>query len=345
MSSHDAEGPGSAEDGLFGIASSWESSALVVLPLPWEVSVSFRTGTARGPQAIRAASPQLDLYDPDFPEAWKEGIFSLEESEHFTVLNRKLRPRVAEHLRLLEQGYPGNPALTAEVNEATESLRSWVFEQTDRIFEAGKIPAILGGDHSVPLGAYQSAIQRHPDLGIMQIDAHADLRIAYEGFEHSHASIMHNALESGLKQLVQIGIRDFSPAEAERLRNDKRILALPDATIKGKQFEGRNWNQVCREIVGALPEKVWISLDIDGLDPSLAPNTGTPVPGGLSFAEASHLFGEVVRSGRTLIGFDLCEVAPDNRLNSRQLETSWDANVGSRILFRLASLAIGSQQS
>ena len=201
---------------------------------------------------------------------------------------------------------------------------------------AGKVPAVLGGDHSTPLGLMQAVAEQEGDFGILQIDAHADLRNAYEGFTYSHASIMFNALKiPQLKKLVQVGIRDICQAEAVMAEKNERIRIFYDSDLKTAAFEGKSWKEQVKEIVEELPEKVYVSFDIDGLDPKLCSATGTPVPGGFEFEEAMYLIKSVVESGRKIVAFDLCEVGPG--------EDEWNGNVGARVLYRMANLAGVSQ--
>lgn len=336
----DPNGVGAAQAQIFGLPFNYDESRVIILPVPWDATASYRAGSAAGPEAIRRASPQLDLYDALAPDAWQEGFYLLQNSAEWSQRNRIVRPAVAEYIRLLESGGQPGLAVPERVNGETEALRKWVFERTDETLRAGKIPAVLGGDHSTPLGAMQAALARHPGMGILQLDAHADLREAYEGFVHSHASIMYNALQAGIPSLVQVGLRDLCQAEAELIRSEPRIQAFMMHELDARRFGGESWASCCQSIIQALPPEVWISLDIDALEPSFCPHTGTPVPGGMSFGEMSFLLSEVVRSGKRIIGFDLTEVAPGDRKDDE-----WDANVGARVLFRLCSLACMSQRS
>ena len=200
--------------------------------------------------------------------------------------------------------------------------------ETASLLDEGKIVGLIGGDHSTPLGFIQTLADRHDSFGILQIDAHMDLREAYEGFTYSHASIFHNALQlPSVKKLVQVGIRDFCDAEFERSQSDTRIDTHTMGMIRGKKFDGINWSSYVDQLVESLPEKVYISFDIDGLDPNFCPNTGTPVPGGLDFYEATFLIKKIVAAKKEIIGFDLSEVAG--------LGNDWDGNVGARILYKL----------
>jgi agmatinase len=197
--------------------------------------------------------------------------------------------------------------------------------------------ALLGGDHSTPLGYYKAIGEKFGEFGILQIDAHCDLREGYEGFVYSHASIMYNALNEvpGLKKLVQIGIRDYSQVEAEFIeQTGDRIVTYFDRDIRVRQYEGETFRQITDEIIRHLPDKVYISFDIDGLDPKLCPNTGTPVQGGFETEQVFYLFNRLRQSGKQIIGFDLCEVSWS--------ESGWDANVGARILFKLCNMLVAN---
>ena len=154
-----------------------------------------------------------------------------------------------------------------------------------------------------------------------------DLRIAYEGFTYSHASIMYNALQlPQISKIVQIGIRDFCKQEVETvMEQGNRVQVHTDADMKAETFQGVTWEQQCNTIIAALPQKVTISFDVDGMYAWYGPNTGTPVPGGFSYEQATYLFNKLADSGKEIIGFDFVEVAPG--------ETDWDGNVGARMLY------------
>jgi agmatinase len=174
-------------------------------------------------------------------------------------------------------------------------------------------------------------------LGLLHLDAHADLRPAYEGFTWSHASIFYNVLDRipGVAKLVQVGIRDLSEEEAEiAATSGGRAVIHHDDDLVARKFDGEPWGRIVDGIVGELPANVYLSFDIDGLDPALCPNTGTPVPGGLSFQEAVYLVAAVHKSGRRIVGLDLCEVAPGPEGDE------WDANVGARLLYKMIGYAL-----
>ena len=168
-------------------------------------------------------------------------------------------------------------------------------------------------------------------MGFLHIDAHADLRQAYEGFTFSHASILYNLLqEDQVGPIVQVGIRDQCEEERQRALADPRVTQSLDAELAMAMAGGETWRDLMTEALKPLPQRVWITFDVDGLQPSLCPNTGTPVPGGLSWSQACVLLHLLGRSGRTIVGFDLCEVGAH----------TWDANVGARLLYKLAGWAL-----
>ncbi|UII23948.1 agmatinase family protein [Fulvivirga ligni] len=336
IANFDPNGPGSPGS-LFGLPFGLEKSDLVIIPAPWEVTVSYKAGTADGPKAILEASTQVDLFLRDIPDSWKMGMHLLPVAEGFEEENRKYRDLAIQYINWLENNEEEwisdeLKIIPNTINSICEKLNIYIKAQAAQYLEAGKLVALLGGDHSTPLGFIAALTEKYGSFGILQIDAHADLRESYENFKYSHASIMYNVLKNpGVSRLVQVGIRDFCEAEVDYINNSNgRVLTYYDEDIKRAQFEGVNWNLICKEIISQLPELVYISFDIDGLDPKLCPNTGTPVPGGLEYQQVIYLIKEVVRSGRKIIGFDLNEVSPG--------EDEWDANVGARLLYQLGSL-------
>ncbi|HSJ66159.1 MAG TPA: agmatinase family protein [Anditalea sp.] len=333
----DPSGVGSAGS-LFGLPFDEETAEVIVIPVPWEVTVSYSPGTVNGPEAILNASPQLDLYQDDIRDAWKLGIHMIELPEHIRSISDNYRILAKNYINFLEMNEPEHDserlaAVPDLINKASSEMNQWVYDQVKHYRSKGKLVALLGGDHSTPLGMIKAIAEETKDFGILQIDAHADLRIAYENFEYSHASISYNALKlPQVSKLVQVGIRDYAESEADLARSDNRITTFYDKDIKASLYEGRSWKSICDDIVKELPQKVYITIDIDGLDPKLCPNTGTPVPGGFELEEMLYLMKQVVLSGKELIGFDLVEVAPGPEGDE------WNGNVGARILYRMCNL-------
>jgi agmatinase len=216
-------------------------------------------------------------------------------------------------------------------------MNNWVYEQTKDLLLQNKLVGIIGGDHSTPYGFYKALAEKYNSFGILQVDAHCDMRKGFENFTYSHASVMYNTLEDipQVEKLVQAGVRDLCEEEWNYIqKNNQRVNVYFDDDIKKKQFEGRTWNEISDDIIRTLPQNVHISFDIDGLDPKLCPHTGTPVPGGLQAEQALYLFKKIIESGRKLIGFDLVEVGIG--------DGSIDSNVGARILWKLCNFLIKS---
>lgn len=326
---------------LFGLPFTESESETVILPVPWEVTVSYATGTAQAPDAIAEASLQVDLFDPFLKDAWKHGIFMKEIDTDLQERSNKLRKKAEKYIDSLtnESDFNDYEESLEKINKACAKMVKWVEAEMLEIIDSGKNPVLLGGDHSTPLGFIKALSQKHKDFGILQIDAHADLRNAYEGFTYSHASIMFNALKvDAVSKLVQVGIRDYCEEEAQLIEaNPNRISCYYDRDLKAAQYKGENWNTICEGIIEKLPQKVYVSFDIDGLDPKLCPNTGTPVAGGFETEEVLFLLEKVVESGHEIIGFDLNEVAPG--------KDEWDANVGARLLYRLCNIMVKSKSN
>lgn len=338
LSTFDPNSAGNPNNNIFGLPFNEEDSKLVILPVPWEVSVSYGSGTARTSERLLKASLQIDLFDADNPDGWKQGFYMREADKKLLMKSDYLRKEAELYIDYISKGQNVDEnhfmrKSLKDINEGSIYLNKWVYDQTKSLLDRGKLVGLLGGDHSTPFGFHKAIAERHGEFGLLQIDAHCDLRIAYEGFVYSHASIVHNALSEieQLKRVVQVGVRDYSADELAYVKNsNKRVITYFDRDIKKRQFEGETWKEIVNEIVGDLPQKVHISFDIDGLDRKLCPNTGTPVPGGLELEQVYYLFSKVLSSGRTLTGFDLVEVGV--------AETEWDANVGARVLWKLCNL-------
>jgi agmatinase len=341
LTNYDPNSVGNPNNNIFGLPSNEDDSDLVILPVPWEVTVSYGAGTARAPEAILKASLQVDLFDPEMPDAWKNGFYMRPSDKKVLMKSDYLRKEAELYIDYISRGdaVEANQFMTKtlrEVNEGSNYMNTWVYEQTKALMEKGKLVGLLGGDHSTPLGYFKAIAEKHGDFGILQIDAHFDLRESYEGFKYSHASIMYNALNEipELKKLVQVGIRDFGSDEWEyAAQNSDRIVVYLDRGIRTRQFEGETWKTISKEIIDNLPQKVYISFDIDGLDRKLCPFTGTPVPGGFEIDQVFYLFSQLLKSGKEIVGFDLNEVGIGG-------DTDWDANVGARALYKLCNLLV-----
>lgn len=341
LENFDPNGVGVDNGNYFGLPITPEEADLVLISAPWDVTVSYGSGTAYAPDAMIEASTQLDLYDLSAPDCWRRGIGTAAVDYSLQELSERLRrdaERVIEHLE--EGGSTEDDQVVRKIrriNEGCSEMNENIRRQALAWIEKGKLVGLVGGDHSTPYGLISALSGQHDSFGVLHIDAHCDLREAYEGFEYSHASIMHNVLRDvpQVERLVEVGVRDFCDREYERAQSDPRIEMFHDQALARAAFEGCSWQDQCRRIIEKLPEKVYVSFDIDGLSPDNCPHTGTPVPGGLSFREAIFLLEELVRSKRRIIGFDVVEVTP-------KAEERIDEIVGARILYKLCNLTLHS---
>jgi agmatinase len=308
--------------GIYGLPFTPDQARVVIVPVPFEATTSYGGGTSSGPRAVFEASKQVDLFDRETGRPYEAGIAMLDVPRKIVQWNAKAKKSRSKK----------------RVNEYGDAVNDWVYEKTRALLDDGKMPVTLGGDHSVPFGAIRAYAETYPGLGILHLDAHADLRDAYEGFTWSHASIFHNVMTKidGVAKLVQVGVRDLGAAEARMIEESNgRIVTFFDPDLAAEKEQGRAWAAIAHEIVAHLPDTVYLSWDIDGLDPTLCPSTGTPVPGGLSWNEAIGLLRAIVRAGKRIVGLDLCEVAPG--------DTEWDANVGARLLYKMIGFALLTQ--
>ncbi len=238
-----------------------------VVPVPYEKTVSYGNGTAKGPGAIIEASSQLERFD-GASDPGAEGIYTW-------------------------------PAV--DCSRAPERVIDDIAAAVERILKLKKIPVVLGGEHTVTWGVIKGYLDAGvKDFGVVQIDAHADLRDAYEGNKYSHASVMRRVVEAGVP-LVQLGNRAYCKEELEA-RKKHKVLAF-DAN----ELVPKNVSKL--KLPKNFPRKVFFTVDIDGIDPSVLPATGTPVPGGLGWYQTLGLFESVARQ-RKIIGFDVMEFAP-----------------------------------
>ncbi|MCX2744062.1 agmatinase family protein [Mangrovivirga sp. M17] len=338
----DPNGVGLKNGHFIGLPFDNENSNIILFSVPWDVTVSYSAGTSTGPSNILEASTQLDLYDPYVNDAWKKGIYMVPSNEHWLHQSEHLRDAAKSHIDFLEAGgkVEDNPIqadVLTMINDASDLLRKWVYEQTKQYLDENKLVGVVGGEHSVPLGYLEALSEKHSEFGILQIDAHMDFRKAYEGFNLSHASIFYNVMKyiPTVSKITQVGIRDYCDEEIEFAESlGEKCNVYFDHQIKDEVLSGKSFSKICEEIVSGLPEKVYISFDIDGLKPNLCPNTGTPVPGGLEFEEANYLLVELLRQNKKIIGFDLSETAGEGN--------EWDGNVAARLLYRLSNLTAES---
>ena len=294
--------------------------------------------TGDGPSTIMEASMQVDLCHHDYPDLWQKGIWMDEFPKELRELHDELAPVSEEIIDALYEGLVDEKPekyekMYADIVAATERKNAWLCERIAYWKAQGKTVGLLGGDHSTPLAYHQYLNKQGVEYGILHADAHMDLRDTFEGFKYSHASIFYNTLKfNKVKKLVQVGIRDYCHQEKALAESQpERVKVFFDRDNRRRMYEGATWKTIVDEMVAALPQKTYISIDIDALDPKLCPNTGTPVPGGLEYEELMYLLNRIREAGKEIIGFDLCEVSPG--------DGDWDGNVGARVLFHLCGVA------
>lgn len=320
----------------FALPSELETSKLVLISVPWDVTASYKTGSSMSPDAIIDASEQIDLYDIDFGNAYEQGIGTIPFNDEILELSKEIRCSAEKVISHLSDGGSEEDSLIAKsikkVNEASAFTNDYVYNTVSKYIEAGKFVALVGGDHSTPYGLIKALANKYDSFGILHFDAHADLRVAFEGFKHSHASIMYNVINDvpQISNLIQVGIRDFCEEELDIINSNSKITSFFDSELSNRQFCGETWDTITNEIISKLPNNVYISFDIDALQTIYCPNTGTPVPGGLSYSQATYLITKLAKSNKKIIGFDVNEVG--------YIESSdWDANVGARLIYKIAS--------
>jgi agmatinase len=329
-----------SDAGIFGLTTSYADADLVIVPVPWDATASYGQGAAEGPEIVLSESHQIDLLDPIFGAFYRDGIYMLPIDRDIGKWNHSARMEMKKAREAQDRGESSSLHL-AEVARLSTLVHGKVRAQCQAILRAGKKLGVLGGDHSTSFGPLAALAEVTPEFGILHIDAHHDLRDGYEGVQHSHAAIMRNVLQElpQVQRLVSVGIRDYCQEELQFAASlPDRVRTYYDHELAEAKIRGVNFAVLAKEIISSLPGQVYISLDIDGLDPSLCPGTGTPVPGGLNFHELSYLLKLLAESGKKIVGFDLNEVAPG-------ASSSWNGNIGARVLFKLCGSLLRAKKS
>lgn len=343
MSSFDPDRAAAPDSGAFGLDDTPESAGVHLFGVPVEATTSYRRGTRNAPLAILEASRQVDLEDLLTGRPYEAGIYWHEPLARLAEIEREASEWA---LPVIEAGGLDAALELADrverVDLLLDEMNGLVYEHAQRALATGKLFGLVGGDHSTPLGAIRAHAEAHAGLGILHVDAHLDLRDAYEGFRNSHASILKNVLATtDVAHCVSVGIRDVGASELELFDSlgprMSAVFAHDWARARGRA----RLESLVQRAIEPLPQKVYVTFDVDGLDPTLCPNTGTPVPGGLLWDEANDLLAALVASGREIVGFDLVEVAPEN---GRDPGCGWDEIVGARLLYRLAGFALMSRE-
>ncbi len=304
---------------IFGLPYKEQEAEIIIHAMPWDATTSSHKGTSKGPEKILEASYQVDLFDENLNNCWQNKLF---HKEHELI---------AQYNQQAHQAILNNQV--DQLNNLSTKLNNYLKEQSLLAYKNNQKVICLGGDHSTPFGLLQALDQTYEQFSILHIDAHFDLREAYQDFDHSHASIMFNASKlQACKQIIHLGIRDFCEQEFNYAQTNKKSVTFLNSSIQKQLFEGVSWKTICSTIQQSIQHKnLYISFDIDGLKPYLCPSTGTPVAGGLEFDQVFYLIRYLVDQKHHIIGADLCEV-------NSPLPNNYDATIGAQALFKLANL-------
>lgn len=305
--------PISDQDNIFGLNIDKSDASLILLPVSWEATASYHKGTAYAYRSILEASYFIDLYQSYFKDTYKAGIF----------MDRSVKD------------FPTPKDTSPEtINPISETINEYVYKYSKSILDSNRFIGLIGGEHSIPYGLIKALTETYSDsFSVLHIDAHHDLRSSYEGYKFSHASIMYNILNDfPAINIVSYGVRDFSQAEYKLASSSSRISTFYDSF---DSYNKEDFLSNIDKILHLLKDKVYISFDIDGLEPSYCPSTGTPVPGGIPFSHAKYLLSCIGHS-KTVIGFDLCEVGVSSNL--------FDENTAARILYELCGCVVYSNK-
>ena len=252
---------------------------VVIIPVPYEATTSYGKGTKNGPSAVLTASQQVELFDEEkWCTPYKVGIATHEEISMEPVTNSTEKP--------------------------FEKLQNAVAQ----VLENGQFPIVVGGEHSLSTGPVKACANKYSDLSILHIDAHADLRSSYEDNDYSHATASYQMYRLLAKPCItQVGIRNISEGEVAWLHQEKPNINI----IWSHQLESCNWE----EVVNTLSQNVYLTIDVDGLDPSIMPSTGTPEPDGMTFRQLTNLI-DVLCLNKTVVAADIVELAPIKDLHA-----------------------------
>ncbi|MFK7858811.1 MAG: arginase family protein [Granulosicoccus sp.] len=285
--------------GIFDLPFSVDEASVIIVPVPWDAACSQGRGTANAPQLILDCSRYVELHDLVLGNIYERGIAMTAPNEQLKSLISQVQKQQNQHADEWE----------LPVDTVCQQLNQLVMGEIRHHLQKNRATGLLGGDHSVSFGSIAAHLDAFPDMGILQIDAHADLRPSLDGMTWSHASVMRHVMETLHPPcLTQVGIRGICSVERAYHASNDRITMFTDHDIQMKLAEGQTWMSICDAIINSLPNEVYLTLDIDGLDPSYCPHTGTPVPGGMTFVQVLLLLHRIIASGRTIRGFDLVEV-------------------------------------
>lgn len=277
-----------------------DEAGIVYLPVPWDATTSGMKGTANGPENILRHSLEIDLFDHRTPEAWCLGHQFLQIEESTSLLNMETRDIV--------QAYRKGHGDLLQIDQACERIHQEIYEKIDQWQADRRLIVLVGGEHSISYGSIRSHLERFPKMHVLQLDAHMDLRKAYEGIKFSHASIFYNVLNYlPLTGLYQLGVRDLCREEWALAERDDRVHFILAEDIYSQKARGISFHNQLGQFLNSISDEIYLSIDIDVLEPHYCPNTGTPVPGGLSFWDILQVVDAIHKLGKKIVGLDLVE--------------------------------------
>lgn len=318
----------------FRDTTSTDEAKLVVVSAPWSVTSDYGRGAAYAPDAVIEASAKKDIYDIHTHLSLEGKVATAEIDYNIQECSGQLG-REAERIaiNIEENGeVVGDKSLSRveRVNVGFGEMQASVYGQVLRVAKAGKRVAVVGGDQSVAFGAVKALSECYEGVGVLSVDAHADLHKEQSPYLYSHTTIMRNIAEELplVSKIVEVGVRDITHDEAEFVASNDKVEIFFSEALAARRFEGESWRDICDEICAALPAKVYISFDIDALKIEFCHNTNAPVPGGMTFDEVVYLINRVVATGHEIVGFDITEVVPN-------LDNPMDARVAARLLGKM----------
>ena len=335
-------GLGGSDDGggyYFRDAVSSDEGSVVIVSAPWAVTSAVGEGASYAPDAIIDASLPIGLYDNSTGVSIEGRVATAEIDYDIQESSQQLGSDADKVLSHIEDGgsisgdFFGRKL--ARINTGFRHMHASVARDVARYAAAGKVVGVVGGDHSVAFGAVRALSERYEGMGVLFLDAHCDMGGDSRIFDYSHRSIARNILEEipAVSHLTMVGVRDCAERDVQEIREHDRTSLFLAEELAAARFVGRTWKECCSDMVATLPHEVYVSLDVDVLSPECCPNTVRPVAGGLSFDEVTFLLGEIVSSGRRIVGFDLTEIVP-------KLQAGIDAIVGARMLAKLCAVSI-----
>lgn len=328
----------------FRDALSVQDAECVLVSVPWAVTSAAGQGSAYTPDAIIDASTSVSLYDIVSQTSIAGRVATAEVDYDLQESSLQLggdATKVVSHIE--DGGTLSGDYFIRKVNRINIGFRDMHRSVGKRVFryaDKGKIVGVIGGDHSVALGAVRSISSVYPNMGVLFIDAHCDLRPSGKIFAYSHLSIARNIIDEvpQISKMVQVGVRDMSQEELEFAQTNPKIELFCHEQLAHSLYNGQSWSSICDKVVETLPKQVYISFDIDALSPECCPHTKRPVAGGMTFDQAVALINRVAESGREIIGFDLTEIVPI-------MDSGVDAAVGARLLVKLCAAALKSKNN